>query len=202
MTVIAYSSSKYVTSKPRTSLTEFCLAGIVGFFGAMGTGSSLNPRATLEHAAYVIPLDSKKEEFDSAKKVTYLTISEQIELIKNSFGLNMSAMAELLNISRPTAYAWLKGEPPKNQENIYHTAFVVSQAKIYSELNLERPDNFIKRPLFNGESLFSLLKMGKTISELEYARIKELDLKESQTRAGGLKKNEFRTSDDVLDDLA
>lgn len=147
-------------------------------------------------------MDSKKEELDTSKKVTYLTISEQLELIKNSFGLNMSAMAELLNISRPTAYTWLKGEPPKNQENIYHTNFVVSQAKIYSELNLERPDNFIKRPLFNGESLFSLLKMGETISELEYARIKELDLKESQTRASGLKKNAFRTSDDVLDDLA
>lgn len=201
MTAIAY-ASQYVSNKSKTSFTELCLVGIVGFFGAMGTGSSLNQRDVFEHAAYVIPVDDKKEELDSTEKTTYLTISEQVDLIKNSFGLNMSAMAELLNISRPTVYAWLKGEPPKIQENMSHTNFVASQAQIYRELNLERPDNFIKRPLFNGESLFSLLKQEKTISESEYALIKNLDLKESQTRAMGLKKNELRTSHDVLDDLA
>ncbi len=79
---------------------------------------------------------------------------------------------------------------------------VVKQAKIYESLNLDRPDNFIKRPMLNGESLFSLLKQERTISELDYALIKELDSKESQIRAVGLKKNEFRTFEDVLDDLA
>jgi len=203
MTAIAY-ASQYVTNKPRASFTEICLVGIVGFFGAMGTGSSLKQRDMLERAAYIVPTSSTKHEeiADVAEKITHLTISEQVKLIKDSFSLNMSAMAELLNVSRPTIYAWLKGEPPKTQENISHTNFVTSQAQIYSELNLERPDNFIKRPLFNGESLFSLLKQERTISASEYALIKELDLKESQTRAMGLKKNEFRTSDDVLDDLA
>lgn len=201
MTAISY-ASQYVSNKSKTSLTELCFAGIVGFFGAMGSGSSLNQRDVFEHAAYVIPVDDKKEEINSAEKTTYLTISEQVELIKKSFGLNMSAMAELLNVSRPTVYAWLKGEPPKTQENISHISFVENQALIYGELNLVRPDNFIKRPLFDGESLFSLLKQEKTISVSEYALIKDLDLKESQTRAMGLKNNEFRTSDDVLDDLA
>ena len=66
---------------------------------------------------------------------------------------------------------------------------------------LVRPDNFIKRPLFDGESLFSLLKQKKTISNADFILIQGLDYKESQTRVVGLKKNEFRTSDDVLDDF-
>ena len=110
-------------------------------------------------------------------------------------------MAELLNVSRPTVYAWLKGEPPKTQENISHINFVENQARMYGELNLVRPDNFIKRPLFDGESLFSLLKQKKTISNADFILIQGLDYKESQTRVVGLKKNEFRTSDDVLDDF-
>ncbi|CAI3137812.1 hypothetical protein MWMV8_MWMV8_01141 [Acinetobacter calcoaceticus] len=201
MTVISY-ASQYVSAKTKTSFTELCFAGIVGFFGAMGTGSSLNQRDVYEHAAYVIPVDDKNDEAESDKKINYLSISEQVEIIKNSFGLNMSAMAELLNISRPTIYAWLKGEPPKTQDNISHISFIVKHALSYRDLNLDRPDNFTKRPIFDGESLFSLLREEKQITESMYTLIKDLDTKESQTRANGLKKNELRTSDDILNDLA
>ncbi|MDC4061124.1 hypothetical protein, partial [Acinetobacter baumannii] len=145
---------------------------------------------------------NKNDEAETDKKINYLSISEQVEIIKNSFGLNMSAMAELLNISRPTIYAWLKGEPPKTQDNISHISFIVKHALSYRDLNLDRPDNFIKRPIFDSESLFSLLREEKQITESMYTLIKDLDTKESQTRANGLKKNELRTSDDILNDLA
>ena len=46
-----------------------------------------------------------------------------------------------------------------------------------------------------------LLKQKKTISNADFILIQGLDYKESQTRVVGLKKNEFRTSDDVLDDF-
>ncbi len=200
MTAISY-RSQYIINKPRASFAEICLVGVIGFFGAVGSGSSTKQRDVFEHAAYVIPVDTKKEESNSVETTTHLTISEQVELIKKSFGLNISAMAELLNVSRPTVYAWLKGEPPKTQENISHINFVENQARMYGELNLVRPDNFIKRPLFDGESLFSLLKQKKTISSADFILIQGLDYKESQTRVVGLKKNEFRTSDDVLDDF-
>ncbi|ARG15464.1 TPA: XRE family transcriptional regulator [Acinetobacter nosocomialis] len=201
MTVISY-GSQYVSTKSKTSFTEICFAGIVGFFGAMGTGSSLNQRDVYEYAAYVVPVDDKKDGIESDKKTSYLSISEQVKIIKDSFGLNMSAMAELLNISRPTIYAWIRGEPPKTQDNISHISFVEKQALLYRDLHLDRPDNFIKRPIFDGESLFSLLREEKQINDYMYTLIKDLDTKESQTRAHGLKKNEIRTSDDILNDLA
>lgn len=203
MTTITYPSN-YVSKQSKASFTEMCLAGlmgIVGFLGATGTGSSSSQRDIYKRAAYVIPA-SQATQSDTIENTAHLSISEQVKLIKDSFGLNMSAMAELLNVSRPTVYAWLKGEPPKTPDYISHVSFLVIQAYAYDELGLDRPDNFIKRPLFDEDSLFSRLKVGKTISESEFALIKKLDLKESQTRANGLKKNELRTSDDVLDDLA
>lgn len=200
MTTITYSSNNYIRKKPKTSITELLLVGVVGFFGAIGTGGFTSQREALESAAYVIPVS---EDLDHEDKNTYqLAIPEQLMLIKESFGLNMSAMAELLNVSRPTIYSWIKGEPPKSEEHISHTSFLADIAEKYSALNLERPDNFIKRPLFEGDSLFSLLKSDRNIDEGVYTLIKDLDLKESKTRAVGLRKNEVRTSLDVLDDLS
>lgn len=187
----------------KASLTETLLVGVVGLFGFMGSGAtyavSREPEVVFIYSTLKSKDTSSKQEVVESE---ILTFTEQIKLIKDSFGLNMSAMAELLNVSRPTVYAWMKGETPKLEEHITHVMHVVKQAKIYESLNLDRPDNFIKRPMLNGESLFSLLKQERTISELDYALIKELDSKESQIRAVGLKKNEFRTFEDVLDDLA
>lgn len=190
------------TKEKKTSLTETLLVGVVGLFGFMGSGATYAGSREPEVVSIYSTLKSK--DTSSKQEVVgseILTFTEQVRLIKDSFGINMSAMAELLNVSRPTVYAWMKGDTPKLEEHITHVMHVVKQAKIYESLNLDRPDNFIKRPILNGESLFSLLKQERTISHSNYALIKELDSKESQTRAVGLKKNEFRTFEDVLDDL-
>lgn len=186
----------------KSSLTETLLVGVVGLFGFMGSGATYAGSREPQIVSIYSTLNSKDAQSkQNIVESEILTFNEQIKLIKDSFGLNMSAMAELLNVSRPTVYAWMKGESPKLEEHITHIMYVVRQAKIYEALNLDRPDNFIKRPIFNEESLFSLLKEEKTISESEYALIKDLDSKESQTRVIGLKKNELRVSDDILDDL-
>lgn len=187
----------------KSSLTETFLVGVVGLFGFMGSGATYAGSREPEVVSIYSTLKSKDTSSNQeVLESEILTFTDQIKLIKDSFGLNMSAMAELLNVSRPTVYAWMKGETPKLEEHITHVMHVIKQAKIYESLNLDRPDNFIKRPILNGESLFSLLKQERTISESDYALIKELDSKESQTRTIGLKKNEFRTSNDVLDDFA
>lgn len=142
----------------KASLTETLLVGVVGLFGFMGSGATYAGSREPEVVSIYSTLKSK--DTSSKQEVVeseILTFTEQIKLIKDSFGLNMSAMAELLNVSRPTVYAWMKGETPKLEEHITHVMHVVKQAKIYESLNLDRPDNFIKRPMLNGESLFSLL---------------------------------------------
>ncbi|MBP2546437.1 hypothetical protein [Acinetobacter guillouiae] len=191
------------SKEKKSSLTETLLAGVVGLFGLVGSGATYAGPREPQIVAIYNTLNSNKDILlkQSAIESETLTFNEQIKLIKSSLGLNMSAMAELLKVSRPTVYAWMKGESPKLEEHITHVMYIVKQARIYEGLNLDRPDNFIKRPIFNEESLFSLLKQGKTISESEYVLIKDLDSKESEARVMGLKKNEFRTSEDVLDDL-
>lgn len=187
----------------KSSLTETLLVGVVGLFGFMGSGATYAGSREPQVVSIYSTLNSKDVPLlQEVVESETLAFNEQVKLIKDSFGLNMSVMAELLNVSRPTVYAWIKGEPPKLEEHINHVMYIVRQAKIYEALNLDRPDNFIKRPIFNEESLFSLLKQERIISESDYALIKDLDSKESQTRAIGLKKNEFRTSEGVLDDLA
>ncbi len=97
----------------KASLTETLLVGVVGLFGFMGSGAtyagSREPEVVFIYSTLKSKDTSSKQEVVESE---ILTFTEQIKLIKDSFGLNMSAMAELLNVSRPTVYAWMKGETP------------------------------------------------------------------------------------------
>lgn len=201
MTAIYSTKHQYIAKKHNSSFTELCLVGIIGFFGAMGTGSTSNYRERSQHAAYITPSNDTNKILNLPVESAPLSISEQISIIKDSFGLNISAIANLLNVSRTTVYSWIKGEPPKLEQHLRHLDDIVNIAKKYSSLNLDRPDNFIKRPLFNGQSFFALLQSGAVISDDKYTFIQDLDRREAETRITGLKRNELRTSSDVLDEL-
>ncbi|MDD5037617.1 MAG: helix-turn-helix transcriptional regulator [Methylococcaceae bacterium] len=109
------------------------------------------------------------------------TIAEQLRDIRKSFGLNASDLAALLGISRPTLYTWLDGQEPKPEAAV-RILGLAKKADAFASLGLRRPDNLVKRPLFeNGASLFGLLQQGKEIrSRCDVLRT--LDEKEAANR--------------------
>jgi hypothetical protein len=107
--------------------------------------------------------------------------AEHIANIRDVFEIGMSDLAAILGITRPTAYAWLKGDEPKKPEavaRIQHLSRIAGRVKA---MNIQRMDKLIHRPILNGESLFDLLKTDKDLSAL-LTSLQEISAKEAKTR--------------------
>lgn len=113
------------------------------------------------------------------------SIAENIKFIRNTFNLNVSELADLLNVSRPTVYSWMKGETTKNGDYQKHINFVREYAGKIANLKLERPDSFMKRPLsIEGQIIyiFDSLKNQIDISNIAFEIIKKMDNDEKNIR--------------------
>jgi len=106
--------------------------------------------------------------------------AEQVSSIRATYGLNMSELANLLGVTRPTAYAWLNGQEPKADSLVHIHRLSVAIREI-EELNIPRIDSLIRRPIFEGRSLIDKIKANENIFEA-LATIKTLAGKESTAR--------------------
>jgi transcriptional regulator with XRE-family HTH domain len=120
---------------------------------------------------------SEKNEVD----VSNLSPSEQIRFIRETFSLNMSQIAELMEITRPTAYRWLDGKESDRGETAGKIIYLAKKAKSIKDKDIPRVDLLIKRPLFDGKSLLDLLKENKDISR-ELDELKSVGDREEKTR--------------------
>jgi len=100
--------------------------------------------------------------------------------IRDVFASDMSDLAILLGITRPTASAWLKGDEP-NSEAIPHIQRLSNIANRVKQMNISRLDKLVHRPLSDGRSLFDLLKIDEEPTEI-LASLQAIDAKEAQTR--------------------
>lgn len=107
-------------------------------------------------------------------------MNKTLASIRDTFQLNMSNLAKLLHVSRPTVYSWLDGkEPtPEAQKSIYSLADIVSKV---NALNIMRMDLLIYRPILEGKSLFDQLMVKEDITN-SLGILKRLSDKEFSNR--------------------
>ncbi len=108
------------------------------------------------------------------------TPAEHVVRIRDEFSLNMSELADVLGVSRPTAYAWIKGNEPK-QEAILEIQRLSAIAEKLNGLNIKRIDKLVRRPIFGSQSLLDKLKSRDKIDEALVV-IEKLSIKESEAR--------------------
>ncbi len=134
-------------------------------------------RASLIHHSV-----GNKDRATKSEEVESRTLTEQLRDIRKAFGLNASDLATLIGVSRPTLYTWLDGQAPKSAEAVEHIFSLSKVADDFASLGLRRPDNLVKRPMFeNGASLFGLLQQGKDIHN-RFEALRTLDEKEATSR--------------------
>jgi len=88
-----------------------------------------------------------------------MSFSEQLELIQKSLGFNRSQIAEVLQISRPTLYAWIEGAEPnsRKRDRLLFLLRLISRAGITPKSPLH--PRFLRHPLRDqGLSLLEMLK--------------------------------------------
>jgi len=96
------------------------------------------------------------------RSTSVTSVSHHINKIRSAFGLNMSEMAEVFGVSRPTAYSWLQGSSPKHDllSKIWRLS---SYADSLAALGIPRMQLLVRRPLRSGVSLFAALQAGNGI---------------------------------------
>ena len=63
----------------------------------------------------------------------------------------------MLNVSRPTAYAWLNGQEPQ-QDAVSRILRLSRAADRFAALGVAQPETVVRRPVFDGDSLLDILK--------------------------------------------
>ncbi len=100
------------------------------------------------------------------------TTVERVRQIRDAFGLNMSELATMLDVSRPTVYAWLNGQEPQ-PEAVARILRLSRAGDRFSALDVGTAVAYVRQPLFEGASLLELLKSDMDTSQ-PMARISDL----------------------------
>lgn len=144
-----------------------------------GTGGITTARSTAEvlnrfHNPRIHVEPSK------AKRVDIRSPAEHVANIRDVFAVNMSELASILRITRPTAYAWLTGQEPKG-EAVIRIQQLSCAADKFNQANIIRLDKLVYRPILRGRSLLDILKTDEDPTAA-LATLKVIADKEAQTR--------------------
>jgi hypothetical protein len=169
-------------------------------FLTAGTGGVITAHGTAELNRWIY--DPRiRIEFSADEKVDLRSPAEHIANIRDVFDINMSDLASILWVTRPTVYAWLAGQEPKGEAviRIQHLSRIAD--KIHGA-NIIRLDKLIHRPVLNGLSMLDILKTDEDPTSA-IAILKAIANKEEQTRheQKGSGKH-LRSFDDVLGDFS
>jgi len=163
-----------------------------------GTGGIMTPHSAAELNRWLynpyIHIEPSK-----SNKVDMSSPAEHVANIRDVFAINMSDLASILGVTRPTVYAWLEGQEPKGEAVIRIQQLSCTADKFKRE-NIIRLDKLVHRPILNGRSLLDMLKTDVDPTAA-LATLKVIADKEAQTRREpkGAGKH-LRSLDDVLDE--
>ena len=106
----------------------------------------------------------------SACRVQYASISpledcehrtarstEALAYIQHHLSLNISALATVLRISRPTVYSWFRDESQLHTHNASRVAQLYEIAQCWCEMSSTELGPYLKRPLPQGGTIFDIL---------------------------------------------
>lgn len=190
-----YSQASFNRTDPFSAHAHIAL-GVHLLIWTAGTGGIMTAHSTVEvlnrfHYPRIHVEPSR------AKQVDMRSPAEHVANIRDVFAVNMSDLASVLMVTRPTVYAWLAGQEPKG-EAVIRIQQLSRAADEFNQANIIRLDKLVHRPILNGRSLLDILKTDEDpVAAL--ATLKVIADKEAQTRREpkGAGKH-LRSLDDVL----
>ncbi len=140
-----------------------------------GTGGIMTPHSTAEALNRVFyPRIHVEPSADMRSPADHLAN------IRDVFAINMSDLASVLGVTRPTVYAWLEGQQPKS-EAVRRIQKLSRAADKFNQANIIRLDKLIHRPILSGRSLLDILKTDEDLV-VAIGILKEIADKEAHTR--------------------
>lgn len=127
------------------------------------------------------------------------SVRDHLLNVRDTFRLNMTELAQVFGVTRPAAYAWLEGVEPKPEARMLILSLSRAADRL-AKAGIERPELYVRRPMFDGKSLIDLLKeernVDDAISAIEALAKKEAIVrKEALTRHAGRPKRQLESLD-------
>ncbi len=136
------------------------------------------------------------------KKIDTRSTAEHITNIRDALAINMSDLAAVFAVTRPTVYAWLEGQQEPKPEAMKRIQQLSSIADEFGQANIKRLDKLLQRPILDGRSLLDILKANEDPLAV-LPLIREISEKEVKTRSDSKGSGKHRRSlDDVLGDFS
>lgn len=197
MTINPYSSS----IKPKNTYSSHAAIKLVAPLLVLtaGTGGIMTVHSTAELNRWVYDPRIHIEPFKT-KQVDMRSPAEHIANIRDVFAVNMSDLASVLGVTRPTVYAWLAGQEPKGEAVIRRIQQLSRAADQFNQANIIRLDKLVHRPILNGRSLLDILKADEdpiaALPTLKATADREAQIRREPKGAG----KHLKSLDDVLGD--
>jgi hypothetical protein len=152
----------------------FWAGGVLAAFLIAGTGGSISSASTLAVAQTMdssgtgsmcrIEYVSKSRREDEEERIA--GSAEGLPTIQHHLSLNLSDLASVLRVSRPTIYAWLREESSPQAHNVSRMRLLFRVAKMWSGLWPRPLRSHLRTAVVEGQSVFDLLSQERIDREL------------------------------------
>jgi hypothetical protein len=174
MASYAYPTSTSVAGESAPTRAPFWTAGVFAVLLFAGTGGSVSAASS---SAVVEKMDStptgarrrieyvsKSRREDEEERVAGST--EGLPILQHYFSLNLSDLALVVRVSRPTIYSWLRNESSPQSHNVFRMRQLFGLVKLWSSLSRKPLGSYLKSPVVEGQSVFDLLSQDQIDREL------------------------------------
>ncbi len=148
-------------------------AGVFAIFLAAGTGGLVSTASTSAVAEIDSPRTGSVCRIDCASKFRRDSEDETIEgstqalsVLQHYLSLNLSELAMVLQVSRPTIYSWLRDQSSPQAQNVARIRQLFKLAKIWPGISRRPVRLHLKTPVTEGRSVLDLLTQDRLDPEL------------------------------------
>lgn len=85
-----------------------------------------------------------------------LNLQEQLAAIQHYFALNIKELAEILRVSRPTVYSWLRTEQEPQLANLTRITELYELTRTWLTISIKPIGNWVRTPVAGGHTLVQL----------------------------------------------
>ncbi len=137
---------------------------------SVGTGGYVTPALAMAQTKSSSPaMEWPTGALEAEGEIAATSPSEQVMLVRTWLSLNVADAARVLQVQRPTIYAWTSGRAFPSQEHRQRIAAVYKLAGFWRERSAEPVGRRLRQPVVAGRSLFELLS-GTTIDAAAVVR--------------------------------
>lgn len=142
-------------------LTSPLITGLVLSGLTVGTGGAITTSSLAEFTAqartsvaweYTRSLVARETEDGIV-----LGTSEKLVAIQHYLGLNTTELAQVLYVSRPTVYSWIRGEQDPHLSNLERITVLYNFAKSWERICPKSLGTLVRQPVVGSESLVQML---------------------------------------------